>query len=62
MTFGMLLRTIFEIALIVFTLWAVYHEDRFAALERRLFARFRRRKFRVINGNCYKSSYPIHNR
>lgn len=63
MNFGMILRTIFEIALIAFTLWAVFHEDRFAALEQRLFARIRRRKFRVVEGNCYsRRNYPVRDR
>ena len=63
MDLGMIFRTIFEIALIAFALWALFHEDRFAALEQRLFARIRRRKLRVIEGNCYsQNKYPVHNR
>ena len=50
MSLGMIFSSIFEIALIGFTLWAVFHEDRIAAFEKQIFARFRRRKFRVIEG------------
>jgi len=50
MSFTMILSTVFEIALVGFTLWAVFHEDRIAAIEKQIFARIRRRKFRVIEG------------
>ena len=50
MTFGMIARTILEFALIVFTLWAILHEDYFAALEERLIARIRRSRLKVLKG------------
>lgn len=63
MDLGMIFRTVFEVAIIVFTLWAVFHEDRFAALEQRLFARIRRRKLRVLEGNrCACNNYPVRDR
>lgn len=63
MDLGMILRTVFEIALVAFTLWALFHEDRFAALEQRLFARIRRRKLRVVEGNCYsRGNRPVRDR
>lgn len=54
------LLTIFEIAMVIFAIWAVFHEDRFIAFEERFAARFRRRKFKVIRGNARvsKSYYP----
>ena len=49
-----------EIALGVFTIWAVFHEDLFIAFEDRVIARFRRRKLKVIRGGSQvsKSCYP----
>lgn len=53
------LLTIFEIALVAFVIWAVFHEDRFIAFEDRIVAHFRRRKLKVIEGNnVAKSYYP----
>lgn len=49
MTTAMILRTLFEVFLVGFTLWALFHEDRFAALERRLIAYIRRRSLKVVN-------------
>ena len=48
MTFGMILRTVFEFALVSFTLWGVFHEDRFVAFEHRLIAAVRRRRLKVV--------------
>ena len=62
MTFGMILKTVFEFALIVFTLWAVLHEDKFAAAESRFFARLRRRKFKVVEGGNRYNTYPLRDR
>ena len=57
MTTAMILRTLFEIALVGFALWALFHEDRFAAAERRLFAYIRRRMLKVMTP-C-SNSYSI---
>ena len=57
------LLTIFEMALVAFAIWAVFHEDRFIAFEERIVARFRRRNFKVIEGNnVTKSYYPVNDR
>ena len=57
------LLTIFEMALVAFAIWAVFHEDRFIAFEERIAARFRRRRFKVIQGNnVRKSYYPVNDR
>ena len=55
-----ILITLFEIALVVFTIWAVFHEDLFIEFEDRIVARFRRRKFKVVRGGSTvcKSYYP----
>ena len=59
MNFTGTLLTIFEIALVAFVIWAVFHEDRFIAFEERVVAHFRRRRFKVIKGNqVCKSYYP----
>lgn len=50
MSFSAVISTIFEVSLVLFTLWAVFHEDRFIALENRIAARFRRRRLKVIHG------------
>ncbi len=63
MNFSNTLLTIFEIALVVFTIWAVFNEDKFIAFEERMVTRFRRRRFKIIEGNnICKSYYPANNR
>ncbi len=63
MNFGSSLLTIFEMALVAFVIWSVFHEDRFIKLEERITARFRRRRFKVIEGNSIrKSYYPVNDR
>ena len=51
-----IIRTIFEVALVSVTLWAVFHEDRLADFEERVIARLRRRKFKVIHTGAKISS------
>ncbi|MDO4608911.1 MAG: hypothetical protein Q4B40_06955 [Clostridia bacterium] len=60
MNFGQTLLTIFEVALAAGVIWAVFHEDVFVDFEDRIIARFRRRRFKVIDGgsNVAKSYYP----
>ena len=61
MNFSGTLLTILEVAMVAFAVWAVFHEDRFVAFEERLVSRFRRRRFKVINGNgntVCKTCYP----
>ncbi len=63
MNFTSSLLTIFEIAMVAFVIWAVFHEDLFVAFEERIVARFRRRQFKVIKGNSIsKSYYPVSDR
>lgn len=40
--------TLFEIALVVFVLWAIFNEDKFIAFEKRIFSYVRRRKLKVV--------------
>ena len=63
MDFNGTVTTIFEIALCGFTVWALVHEDMFIAFEERIIARFRRRKFKVLEGSkVSKSYYPVKER
>ncbi len=57
MSFVDVLLTIFEIALVSFTIWAVFHEERFIAFEDRIMARLRRNKLKVIKGGAEAYSY-----
>ncbi len=50
MTVTMILKSVLEFGMIVFTLWAVFHEDKFAAAEQRVLTYLRRRRFKVIRG------------
>lgn len=52
------IQSIIEIALTVFFIWGVFNEPMLARLEKKLFARFRRRpKIKVIEG--YKTTKDI---
>lgn len=50
MSTGMFFATLFEIVLVGFTVWAVFHENKFVDFEDKLFARIRRRSLKVIKG------------
>ena len=50
MSTGMFFATVFEVVLVSFTVWAVFHENKFIDFEDRLFARIRRRSLKVIKG------------
>lgn len=59
MNFKDSLITIFEIAMVIFAIWSVFHEDLFIKFEEKIIAGFRRKKFRVIRGNnVCKTCYP----
>ena len=47
MTVSIFLKTLFEVALVAFALWALFNEDKFIAFEERLVASIRRRRLRV---------------
>ena len=47
MTVSIFLKTLFEVALVAFTLWALFNEDKFIAFEERLLCYIRRRRLRV---------------
>lgn len=60
MSFNSTLLTILEVCLVAFTIWAVFHEDRFVKFEEKVAAHFRRRRFKVLHGGSKvcKSYYP----
>ena len=63
MSFASSLLTIFEIVMVGFVIWAVFNEHKFVKFEERVVARFRRRRFKVIEGNSIsKSYYPVNDR
>ena len=60
MNFSSTLLTIFEVALVTLTIWAVFHEDKFVKFEEKISAHLRRRRFKVLHGGSKvcKSYYP----
>lgn len=48
MTLSMLLRTFFEIIMLAFVVWGIFHEDRLAAAEKRFLCNLRRKKLKVV--------------
>lgn len=55
MTFLDILRTLFEIAMVVGLVWCIFHEDRLVAIEEKLFARIRRGRLRVVSKKQHTS-------
>ncbi len=59
MSFADVIKTLLEIFIVGFALWAVFNKDRIDSFEDRLVARFRRRQFKVIRGGGVKKTcYP----
>lgn len=56
MNFADTLITLFEVALVAVTLWALFHEDVLVAFEERIISRIRRRKLKVI-----RTDSAVHN-
>ena len=51
MSFEQIVRTVFEIVFIAFTLWAVFHEELFVSFEERIVAAFKRKRLKVVKGS-----------
>ena len=51
-----IIRTLFEIVLVAFALWAVFHEDLFIAFEERIASAFKRRRLKVVEGERSKTT------
>ncbi len=63
MNFAQVLRSIFEVVLVVFTIWALFHEDRFIVFEDKLFSRIRRKNLKLIkSSNSSVIRYPADNK
>ncbi len=50
------LKTVLEIAVVLFTIWAVFNEKRFTRFEKNIVAKIRRRRLRVIEGGSVVTS------
>ncbi len=55
MTFIDILRTLFEIAMVVGLVWCIFHEDRLVAFEEKLLAVLRRKRLRVVKSSRARS-------
>ena len=58
MTFLDILRTLFEIFMVVGLVWCIFHEDRLVAFEERVVALFRRKRLRVAKQRR-RTSYNV---
>ncbi len=56
MSFADILKTCFEFILVSFTVWAVFHEDKFIIFEEKLFSNIKRRKLVLVKSENRKSS------
>ena len=56
MSFSQVLSTVFEVLLVSFTLWAIFHEDLFIRFEEKIACNLRRRKFKVVDKNSSPNS------
>ena len=56
MNFGDIIKSVLELAAISFTVWGLFHEDRFIAFEDRIAAYFRRRGFKVLRGGACRDT------
>lgn len=57
------LRSLFEVILVAFTIWALFHEDRFIAFEDKLFSRIRRRSLKVVKSSRTSViTYPVNDK
>lgn len=53
MSISDIIKSIVELTVIAFIVWGLFHEDRIVALEEKLFAYIRRKKFKIIKGSRY---------
>lgn len=47
MTFIQILRTLFEVGMVVGLIWCIFHEDRLIAFEEKVFSAFRRKQLHI---------------
>ena len=53
------LRSLLEIIVVLFTVWAIFHEDKFIVFEEKLFSLIKRRRLKVVDSTRVKSSKPV---
>jgi len=51
MNLASVLRTVFEIVLVGFTVWAVFNEDRFIMFEEKIMCNIRRKKMKTVRSS-----------
>ena len=56
MSFSQVLSTVFEAALVCFTVWAVFHEDLFIKFEEKIACNFKRKRFKVVTREVSQNS------
>ncbi len=54
MSLSFILKTLFELFLVVAVFWCIFHEDTLISFERRVIALFRRKRLRVVKYNTHK--------
>ena len=59
---SIVLKTLFEAALVGFTLWALFNEDKFITFEERLKAAIRRRRLRVYKKTGVSSEIRLYSK
>lgn len=47
MSFWDIVVSVLEVAAVVFTIWAVFHENKFIAFEEKIVCKFRRKRLRI---------------
>lgn len=50
MSIGDIIRSVLELATILFVIYGLFHEDKFVAFEEKLFARIWRSRFKIVKG------------
>ncbi len=55
MSLSFILKTLFELFLVVAVFWCIFHEDTLISFERRVMSLFRRKRLRVVKYNPQKA-------
>lgn len=48
------LRTLFELILVAFVIWCIFHEDKLIAFEKRILCAVKRRRLKVVKTRNYR--------
>ena len=60
MSFVDVLKSLFEIALVSFTIWSLFHEDRFIAFEEKFLCKIRRSRLKSVSEKEQSFDKVIH--